>query len=95
MRRACLVGAIADAVSEVSVGAVASYITDGASESRVGDLNHVVDAGLLLKLSVMKRREEEEGITYTASGKRANVLGDGQTSGEEDESGEGLHCEGG
>lgn len=46
MRCAGLVGAIADAVSEVSVGAVASYITDGASESRVGDLNHVVDACL-------------------------------------------------
>lgn len=45
--RAGLVGTVTDTEAESLVAAVAGGIAGGATEGRLGDLEHVADAGLL------------------------------------------------
>jgi hypothetical protein len=62
-----LVGAIADTVAKVGLGAVASNVADGAAKVGQSNANHVVEAVLLQKLvSVHCNADRSIEDTYSA-----------------------------
>lgn len=95
LRATSFIGAVADTVAEIDVGAVADDVSRFAAKLALGNLQHVGDAGLLtVSLVVDMRIESRRPATYTALGKIGQALGHGSASNGEDSEG-GLHlCRG-